>query len=110
MDLVVKRVAERAGLNCGRCVNRARQQVRGRTVPHDLLPAQVTLRNGYEDGSHSEIEVRVTWRLAPSEIEEHGLRLLRFMEKWWQFNFENDAECQKMLFLNSGQRTKILLL
>lgn len=61
------------------------------------------VRNGYEDGSHSEIEVsrNATW--GPSEIKERGLRLLRFVEERWQFNFENDAEREKLLFLNGGE-------
>ncbi len=61
------------------------------------------VRNGYEDGSHSEIEVsrNATW--GPSEIKERGLKLLRFMEERWQFKFENDAEREKLLFLNSDE-------
>lgn len=61
--------------------------------------AKQKIRNGYSDGSHSEIEVArsVTW--GPDEIRERGIRMLRFMEKRWDFKFENDNEREVLLFL-----------
>lgn len=38
------------------------------------------LRNGYPDGSHSEIEVSRQDEWGPDQVRERGLRLLRFME------------------------------
>ena len=45
------------------------------------------LRNGYADGSHSEIEVSRYEDWGPDEIRERGIRLLRFMEKRWNIRF-----------------------
>jgi len=58
------------------------------------------IRNGYSDGSHSEIEVsqQTTW--GPQQIYDRGIRLLSFMEKRWDFKYENDKEKQKILFLD----------
>lgn len=64
------------------------------------------IRNGYDDGSHSEIEVsrQTTW--GPDQIRERGLHLLRFMEKRWNFNFKNDEERENLLFINFGEEAK----
>jgi hypothetical protein len=61
------------------------------------------VRNGYSDGSHSEIEVshKDTW--GPDQIRERGLALLRFMEERWEFSFKSDPEREKLLFLSSGE-------
>lgn len=59
-------------------------------------------RNGYEDGSHSEIEVAKNLDWGPDEIRARGLKLLRFMEERWKFQFANDTEREKLLFLNGG--------
>lgn len=57
-------------------------------------------RNGYADGSHSEIEVARYASWGPSEIKERGHKLLKFMEERWGFKFgDNDRE--KLLFLDS---------
>jgi hypothetical protein len=57
------------------------------------------IRNGYSDGSHSEIEIaqEVSW--GPDQIRARGLNLLRFMECRWEFNFKNDEERERLLFL-----------
>ena len=57
------------------------------------------IRNGYQDGSHSEIEVsrQSTW--GPKQIHDRGINLLSFMEKRWDFKFR-DAEKQELLFLD----------
>ena len=60
------------------------------------------IRNGYEDGSHSEIEVAQSASWGPSEIRARGLKLLRFMEDRWKFRFENDQDRERLLFLKAG--------
>jgi uncharacterized protein with ParB-like and HNH nuclease domain len=64
------------------------------------------IRNGYADGSHSEIEVsqQTTW--GPDQIRERGLHLLRFMEIRWDFSFKNDEERENLLFINFGDEAK----
>jgi hypothetical protein len=59
------------------------------------------LRNGYSDGSHSEIEVAQCSDWGPAEIRERGLRLLRFMEKRWDFQFADDESRESLLFIES---------
>lgn len=60
------------------------------------------IRNGYSDGSHSEIEVSLCEDWTPAEIEERGMRLLSFMEERWNFKFENEETKKRLLFLNRG--------
>ncbi len=56
------------------------------------------LRNGYSDGSHSEIEVSRCAQWGPEEIRERGLRLLKFMEQRWAFSCKDDIERSAVLF------------
>ena len=57
------------------------------------------IRNGYSDGSHSEIEVAVNVDWGPAEIRARGQRLLKFMESRWDLPLaESDKE--KLLFLS----------
>lgn len=58
------------------------------------------VRNGYSDGSHSEIEVSAQATWGPEQIRERGLRLLRFMEQRWCFRFKDDGEREALLFLS----------
>lgn len=58
------------------------------------------IRNGYSDGSHSEIEVARYPSWGPIEIKERGLTLLTFMEERWNIQFKNNSEKEKLLFLN----------
>ena len=60
--------------------------------------AGIKVRNGYSDGSHSEIEVARYTDWTPKEIEERGLKLLSFMEERWDFNFIDDQK-KDLLFL-----------
>ena len=55
-------------------------------------------RNGYSDGSHSEIEVAENDSWGPNEIRDRSLILLRFMEKRWRFRLTDDDRA-KLLFL-----------
>jgi len=57
-------------------------------------------RNGYSDGSHSEIEVSHNVLWGPHEIKARGIKLLKFMEARWNFRFKNDEEPKRLLFLN----------
>ena len=58
------------------------------------------IRNGYSDGSHSEIEVarKADWK--PEQIEARGLKLLSFMEERWGFKFKDDLDKKSLLFLD----------
>jgi len=57
-------------------------------------------RNGYSDGSHSEIEVSHNDSWGPDQIKARGIKLLKFMEDRWNFRFKSDEEREKLLFLN----------
>ena len=57
------------------------------------------LRNGYADGSHSEIEVSHCEDWGPDEIRERGIRLLRFMEKRWNIRYADDQAREELLFI-----------
>ena len=59
----------------------------------------IKLRNGYADGSHSEIEVSECEEWGPDEIRERGIRLLKFMEKRWDIRFANDQAREELLFI-----------
>ena len=59
------------------------------------------LRNGYADGSHSEIEVSRCEDWGPDEIRERGIRLIRFMEKRWDIRFADDRARERLLFIGS---------
>ena len=58
------------------------------------------LRNGYADGSHSEIEVANYESWGPDEIRHRGLRLLTFMEHRWRIRFRDESDKVEMLFLD----------
>jgi uncharacterized protein with ParB-like and HNH nuclease domain len=57
------------------------------------------IRQGYKDGSHSEIEVAAydTWNA--ETILDRGLKLLSFMEKRWNLKFEDEEAKWDLLFL-----------
>lgn len=57
------------------------------------------IRHGYSDGSHSEIEVSSYDEWNSSSILERGLKLLEFMEKRWDLEFEDKDSKIKLLFL-----------
>lgn len=59
----------------------------------------IKIRNGYSDGSHSEIEVFLNDSWGPDQIKTRGIALLKFMEDRWNFRFK-DEEREKLLFLN----------
>jgi uncharacterized protein with ParB-like and HNH nuclease domain len=58
------------------------------------------IRNGYADGSHSEIEVSLNYQhWTPETIQQRGLSLLNFMEERWQIDLGDEAEKMKLLQL-----------
>jgi hypothetical protein len=59
------------------------------------------LRNGYADGSHSEIEVAQNDTWGPKQIKDRGVTLLKFMERRWGIRFGSDADRERLLFLDS---------
>ena len=59
------------------------------------------LRNGYADGSHSEIEVSQCEDWGPDEIRKRGIRFIRFMERRWNIRFADDQAREKLLFIGS---------
>jgi hypothetical protein len=60
-----------------------------------------TVRKGYKDGSHSEIEVSLKYnQWQTTEIIERGLNLLTFMEKRWGINFGDETNKKKLLQLD----------
>lgn len=63
----------------------------------------VKIRNGYSDGSHSEIEVAQYSNWGPAQIKERGLKLLEFMERRWKIKFGHDRE--KFLFLPANEES-----
>lgn len=58
-------------------------------------------RNGYADGSHSEIEVSGSEDWGPDEIRNRGKKLLQFMQKRWEIPFANDQALEKLLFIGT---------
>ena len=59
------------------------------------------IRNGYSDGSHSEIGVAQNAQWGPEQVRDRGMKLLSFMEKRWDVRFRNDAGKERLLFLSS---------
>jgi len=58
------------------------------------------IRNGYSDGSHSEIEISRQTAWGPKQIYDRGIQLLSFMEKRWDFKYKNEEEKEKIIFLD----------
>ncbi|MDL2330939.1 DUF262 domain-containing HNH endonuclease family protein [Odoribacter sp. OttesenSCG-928-A06] len=58
------------------------------------------IRQGYSDGSHSEIEVAGYDEWNPESILDRGNKLLEFMEKRWELKFENEYAKAELLFLD----------
>lgn len=59
----------------------------------------VKKREGYNNGSHSEIEVAQYRTWSPQTIEQRGLKLLTFMAERWGIPFENEQKKREFLFL-----------
>ncbi len=61
------------------------------------------VRNGYEDGSHSEIEVSRSLTWGPAEIQERGMRLLLFMEDRWRIPLKDDSVRKHLLYMKPSE-------
>ncbi|MGU7839739.1 DUF262 domain-containing protein [Burkholderia sp. AW33-5] len=61
------------------------------------------IRNGYSDGSHSEIKVAENDDWGPEQIRERGQCLLMFMEKRWGFSLRDDDR-ENLLFLTAERQ------
>ena len=57
------------------------------------------LRDGYENGSHSELEVAKCDTWGPEEIRRRGMKLLTFFEKRWEVPFRSEEEKERLLML-----------
>jgi hypothetical protein len=57
------------------------------------------IRNGYADGSHSEIEVAANGNWGPAEIRERGLKLMQFLESRWEIRLGSERDHLELLFL-----------
>ena len=58
------------------------------------------IRQGYNNGSHSEIEVAGQPVWTPEEILQRGLKLLEFVEKRWDVKFESEEDMIDLLYLD----------
>ena len=56
-------------------------------------------RRGYQNGSHSEIEVSNEIDWTADRIYERSKKLLRFMEKRWEFSF-NKEQLEKLVYIS----------
>jgi uncharacterized protein with ParB-like and HNH nuclease domain len=57
------------------------------------------IRNGYSDGSHSELEVAKRRKWTPNHIRQRGISLFKFMEFRWDFKFSSNRVRSQLLFL-----------
>lgn len=58
-----------------------------------------TLRNGYKNGSYSEIEVSEIDEWTPNQIKTRGLKLLNWLEGRWKISLGTEAEKVHLLQL-----------
>lgn len=59
-----------------------------------------TIRNGYSNGSYSELEVAHVPDWTAAEIKKRGLKLLAFMESRWDINLGSEAAKLELLHLS----------
>jgi len=64
-------------------------------------------RNGYADGSHSEIEVSTETVWGPDQIRSRGMKLLAFMEKRWLVPLRGEKQKLAMLFPKLTHESKV---
>ncbi|MCG7337159.1 DUF4268 domain-containing protein [Sporosarcina sp. ACRSM] len=63
-------------------------------------------RRGYEDGSHSELEVSHEADWDAQRILERGIKMLKFLEKRWNIHFTDEEQMIELLhipFVNDGR-------
>jgi len=66
----------------------------------DKKTSKTSGRRGYEDGSHSEIEVSHQPDWDAQCILNRGLKLLKFMEKRWDIRFKDEEQMIELLHLS----------
>ena len=64
------------------------------------------IRMGYNDGSHSEIEVAANDNWTAQNILQRGLTLLTFLEHRWDVKFESREGMLELLFLKFLEEAK----
>lgn len=72
----------------------------------DKKSSKTNGRRGYEDGSHSEIEVSHESHWDAQNILERGIKILRFVEKRYEIQFADEAQMIELLhisFINDGR-------
>jgi hypothetical protein len=60
----------------------------------------ITARNGYSNGSYSELEVAHNDDWTPKHIKERGVKLLEFFERRWKVSLGDHSEKVSLLFLD----------
>lgn len=87
------------------------------SLQNDSFPDKKTLkcddngeviRNGYDNGSYSELEVAKIDDWTATEIKERGFKLLSFMEQRWNINFGSTEEKLDLLHLSFLSENKEL--
>lgn len=63
-------------------------------------------RRGYEDGSHSELEVSHESNWDANKILERGLRILDFVEKRWNLHFKDENQKIELLHIGFVKETR----
>ena len=58
-----------------------------------------TTRNGYDNGSYSEIEVSKEEEWTAEEIKKRGLKLLKFLEERWDVSLGSKKDKLELLHL-----------
>ncbi len=64
------------------------------------------IRNGYANGSYSELEVAKASNWTPKKIKKRGLRLLKFMEERWDINLGSKKDKLELLHLKFSKKGK----
>ncbi|MFJ8236364.1 DUF262 domain-containing protein [Ureibacillus sp. NPDC094379] len=78
-------------------------QSKNSSMQNDSFPdkksPQGKKHKGYQDGSHSEIEVSFYTDWNAETILERGLKLVEFMERRWNIKFDSEESKKEFLFL-----------
>ena len=75
---------------------------------YDKKKTKADGRRGYENGSHSEIEVAQETDWDAARIMNRGLKLLRFMEKRWHISFEDENQMLDLLHVGFVKDNRIV--
>ncbi len=61
------------------------------------------IRQGYYDGSHSEIEVSQQKAWTPEQIIERSINLIKFMDTRWNIKFENEKAMRDLVTYDTNK-------